>query len=240
MAPYWVRRLAWELSVIALAGAGLAGVGWYETRQPYLLAAALLAVVLAVLLVRAHRFHRRPRLRPYQGGKARLRDSSPPPGPREPDAITYALAGVIMVGVFGAVFFWPTGRTTATDAFAEPAPGFGIFTCTVRSVTDGDTFRCTDGTRVRLSAIAARESDGSCRPGHPCPTTSATIAKSALERLALGQTLTCEADGTSYNRVTAWCSDARGQQINCAMVNGGYAARWDRYDPTGRLCQTPR
>src|SRR3546814_5385241 len=48
----------------------------------------------------------------------------------------------------------------------------GAFACTVASITDGDTFRCSelgdDGRqiRVRLSGVAARERDGSCSPGH--------------------------------------------------------------------------
>lgn len=113
----------------------------------------------------------------------------------------------------------------------------GAFACTVASVTDGDTLRCADGTRVRLSAIAARESDGTCRPGHPCPDASGAAATQALERLALGRTITCEADGESYNRITAWCSVPSGIQLNCAMVEGGYAARWTRHDPYGRLCR---
>lgn len=113
----------------------------------------------------------------------------------------------------------------------------GTFSCTVTSITDGDTFRCSDGTRVRLSGIAARERDGTCRPGHPCPGASAAAATQALGRLALGRTVTCEADGESYGRVTAWCSDPAGIQLNCAMVEGKYAARWTRHDPYGRLCR---
>ena len=110
------------------------------------------------------------------------------------------------------------------------------FPCTVTSVTYGDTFRCSNGTKVRLSAIAARENDNSCRPGHPCPATSATEARRALEGLALRQTLVCEPDGKSHDRITAWCKNEAGIELNCAMVRGGYAVRWAKFDREGRLC----
>jgi endonuclease YncB( thermonuclease family) len=54
--------------------------------------------------------------------------------------------------------------------------------------------------------------------------------------MASGQTLTCEANGKSYDRVTAWCRTPAGLQLNCAMVRGGYALRWDKFDPQGKLC----
>src|SRR3546814_18347466 len=62
----------------------------------------------------------------------------------------------------------------------------GAFACTVASITDGDTFRCSelgdDGRqiRVRLSGVAARERDGSCSPGHPCSAASAEAATAEL------------------------------------------------------------
>lgn len=136
-----------------------------------------------------------------------------------------------LLALLSATFVW------YEQSSGVPAASVGAtFSCTVASVTDGDTFRCSDGTRVRLSAIAARERDGTCRPGHPCPAASAASATEALERLALGRTISCEADGESYGRITAWCSDAAGTQLNCAMVSGGYAERWAKHDPYGRLC----
>ena len=37
-----------------------------------------------------------------------------------------------------------------------------------RTVNDGDTLRCQDGTRIRLSGIDAPELDGHCQPGRAC------------------------------------------------------------------------
>jgi endonuclease YncB( thermonuclease family) len=109
------------------------------------------------------------------------------------------------------------------------------FPCTVASITDGDTFRCAElgddgrAIRVRLSGVAAREADGSCSPGHPCPDATADEASTALVRLAAGERLTCQANGSTYGRVAAFCQRADGVDLSCAMVASGTAVRWERY-----------
>lgn len=111
------------------------------------------------------------------------------------------------------------------------------FTCTVTGVHDGDgPIYCAEGPKVRLSAIAAREVDGSCIANHPCPSASADDAKAELLRLAGGQTLRCESVGMTYKRVAAWCWRPDGTQVNCAMVESGTVALWPKYDPDGRMC----
>ena len=107
------------------------------------------------------------------------------------------------------------------------AAGHG-FACVVDYVNDGDTLRCQDGTRVRLSGIDAPELPGHCATGRQCVTGDPYASKRQLESLVIGQTIQCEVDGQSYNRVTAWCVIGR-TDINCAMVDSGYAVRWDRY-----------
>lgn len=111
------------------------------------------------------------------------------------------------------------------------------FFCKVASVTDGDTLRCDDGTRVRLHAVAARERDESCSPGHPCPSATGAAATATLRRLAGGQDLQCLPTGTSYNRVTAICSNEAGVEVNCAMVQSGTAVVWPRYNSEMPICQ---
>lgn len=91
--------------------------------------------------------------------------------------------------------------------------------------------------KIRLTAIAAREIDGSCSEGHPCPTATGTAARAALVKLALGKKLRCEPTGRSYNRVTAWCWTPAGVELNCAMVRGGWALRWAKYDRRRQLCR---
>ncbi len=107
--------------------------------------------------------------------------------------------------------------------------------CTVFSITDGDTFRCaetgTDGKqlRVRLSGVAARERDGSCSPGHPCPIASAEAATAELSKLAFGQLLSCRPVGETYGRVAAFCKRQDGVDLSCAMIESGTAEKWQRY-----------
>lgn len=126
-----------------------------------------------------------------------------------------------------AVFLWPT--KSASLEHVETFP------CTVASITDGDTFRCeergADGKqiRIRLSGVAARERDGTCSPGHPCPDASAEAATAEMERLAAGQSLECSQEGMSFNRIAAFCRLPDGTDLSCAMVASGTALKWDRH-----------
>lgn len=135
----------------------------------------------------------------------------------------------------------------ASFAFAEVPiiPSGEIFICTPTHVWDGDgPIWCEEGPRVRLAGIAARELDGTCSPGHPCPRTRGEDARDALAALlgdsigvsrhghilVVGPPLQCRSDGSAGgNRTAAWCSSPRNGNINCAMVNGGWALRWDRF-----------
>jgi endonuclease YncB( thermonuclease family) len=153
----------------------------------------------------------------------------------------FALCATLACAVFVAVLIWPTsapGRGPIAQARTTIPPArAGTFTCTVTKVHDGDgPIWCAEGPKIRLTAIAAREMDESCSPGHPCPNASGSDAQRELEGLALGRVLQCEQTGMSYKRVTAWCWREDGLELNCAMVKSGKALRWHRYDPRGRLC----
>lgn len=124
-------------------------------------------------------------------------------------------------------------------------PAGEAFDCTPTHVWDGDgPVWCAEGPRIRLSGIASRELDGTCSLGHPCPEASGTEARDNLVRLVgertgvgrhghilvRGPTMTCRSDGTAGgDRTAAWCVSPKGGDINCAMVAGGWALRWDRY-----------
>lgn len=141
----------------------------------------------------------------------------------------YSVTALLSALVFASVLLMPLPESEASHANA--------FSCTVTGVHDGDgPIYCTDGTKIRLHAIAAREIDGSCRPGHPCPAASAESARAALRSLALGQTLSCVATGTSYDRVTAICDREDGRELNCEMVRQGYAERWNRFARETPIC----
>ncbi|WP_225940927.1 thermonuclease family protein [Sphingopyxis sp. OAS728] len=128
---------------------------------------------------------------------------------------------------------------------ATVVPAGQSFECTPTAVWDGDgPVWCAEGPRVRLSGIAARETDGSCRPGHPCPAADAFAARDHLvsllgERAGIrstghiavkGSTMRCRSVGAAGgNRTAAFCVSPKSGDISCAMVRDGYAARWDRY-----------
>ena len=118
-------------------------------------------------------------------------------------------------------------------AAAQSSSG-GQFTCPVAYVHDGDTFRCTDGTRIRLSAIDAPEMPGACRPGRSCAPGDPYRAKATLDSMIAGRTVQCLPSGTSYDRVVAWCS-INGTDLSCAMLRSGEAIRLAKFDPRGRL-----
>ena len=120
-------------------------------------------------------------------------------------AISFALAlagcdaGAQPVGSAGPKLFPETKVARPNSAAADS------FTCTVASITDGETFRCVEAEangkqiRVRLSGVAAREKDESCTAGHPCPAAPPEAATAALDGLASGR---CSTVGKSAPPVT--------------------------------------
>ena len=118
---------------------------------------------------------------------------------------------------------------------APADPTGGSFPCHVVSVHDGDTFTCAeqDGAgrsiRIRLAGVDARELGDYCAAGHPCSPAHADDSTAELRRLANGQALSCQPNGTSYNRVSAFCRRSDGVDLSCAMLQGHFVAIWPRY-----------
>lgn len=124
-------------------------------------------------------------------------------------------------------------------------PAGESFACTPVAVWDGDgPVWCEEGPRIRLAGIAAREIDGTCRRGHPCPDASGEAARDALarllgepggigrygHRLVDGPTMRCRSTGSAEGtRTGAWCLSPVGGDISCAMVRSGMAKRWRRF-----------
>lgn len=119
------------------------------------------------------------------------------------------------------------------------------FACTPVAVWDGDgPIWCAEGPRVRLAGIAAREHDGSCRRGQPCPTASAERSRDRLVQLlgapigttrdghvtVVGPALACKSLGPDvHGRTVAWCRSADAGDLSCALVKDKVALRWRRY-----------
>jgi endonuclease YncB( thermonuclease family) len=119
------------------------------------------------------------------------------------------------------------------------------FACTPVAVYDGDgPVWCKEGPRIRLSGIAAREMDGTCRTNQPCPSATAEQSRDALVRLVgkpigrkpeghvlvKGPTMRCLSEGNGKGtRTAAWCVSPVGGDLSCAMVRGGWSVPWKRY-----------
>jgi endonuclease YncB( thermonuclease family) len=161
----------------------------------------------------------------------------------------FALIGFTLGAMLFAALFLLTAAVPAPAPRVEPSPeAKGLrFDCTAVSVYDGDgPVACEEGFKVRLSGVAAREMDGTCRPGHPCPDASAEEARTALVNLLGGETgrtvngpavhitiaptrLRCLFAGGTYDRIAAWCVTAQGVDISCAMIASGTALIWDNH-----------
>lgn len=145
----------------------------------------------------------------------------------------------------------------AASVSATPVVREGkTFTCTPIAVWDGDgPIWCSEGPRIRLSGIAAREMDETCSIGHPCPVTSGLKARNELARLLGGpkgilptghikvstRALKCISKGSGVgSRTAAFCQRQDGVDLSCAMVAGGWALRWERYWGGHKCTRTER
>lgn len=132
-----------------------------------------------------------------------------------------------------------------------------VFLCTPALVADGDgPAWCAEGPRIRLAGIAARELDGTCRRGHPCPKVGAIAARNALVALLGGPRgevklrgatnthirvhsapMRCLSIGSAGGtRTGAFCTLLDGRNLSCAMLATGTVARWDRYWSRDQRC----
>jgi micrococcal nuclease len=110
--------------------------------------------------------------------------------------------------------------------------------CLIASVTDGDTLRCGDGTRLRLAAIDSPELPGHCRPGRNCAPGDPYAARANLRRLAPeGSTIRYSVvdanqchrgfDWTDrYGRYVVRAWNGAGVELGAAQLAGGFAVRW--------------
>lgn len=133
----------------------------------------------------------------------------------------------------------------ALPAAVAVVPAGQSFEGTPARVWNGDgPVWCAERQHVRLTGIAAREMDGTCRANQPCPDADAVVPCYALvlqigqpigkspagHILVRGPTMRCRSDGgASGNRTAAWCALPVEGDILCAMVNSGWALQWGVY-----------
>lgn len=150
---------------------------------------------------------------------------------------------LVLKSILGALIATVLGSMAGADV--PIIPRGQSFTCTPTHVWDGDgPIWCQEGPRLRLAGIAARELDGSCSDGHPCPSPSGIESRDALVNLlgtpmGIGRyghvlidalPLQCQSDGPAGGQRTAsWCVSPRSGDVNCAMVKAGWALSWDKY-----------
>ena len=112
--------------------------------------------------------------------------------------------------------------------------------CLVLGVHDADTLRCANGQSIRVAGIQAPDYTDSppCRqrkPGYVCSDKLARRSRDIVARMTLGQTLTCQPVGQSWNRVVAACYLPDGRDLRCATVAAGAAVHWPAYVRRYRL-----
>lgn len=145
----------------------------------------------------------------------------------------------VAVLVFGIMAIRPA------TAKAPIVPAGKAFTCTPTAVYDGDgPIWCKEGPHIRLSGIAAREMDGTCRSNQPCPKASAEAARDYLVKLVgrptgvgqYGHILVSgppmqgfSTGGAKGDRTGAWCISPQHGDLSCRMVQSGNALKWKRY-----------
>lgn len=119
------------------------------------------------------------------------------------------------------------------------------FTCTPVAVWDGDgPIWCMEGPKIRIAGVAAREMDGTCRSGQPCPAVGAVDARNRLVAIFGGARGTlaqghirvrsapmrCISEGSAGgSRTAAWCSSPSVGDLSCSVVSAGGAVNWARY-----------
>lgn len=117
------------------------------------------------------------------------------------------------------------------------------FACTPVQVWDGDgPIWCAEGPHVRIANIAARELDGNCLHGHPCPDASGIAARDALVELlggargagprghvlVDGPTMQCVSEGHALgNRTAARCELPDGRSLGDELIRRRVALRWE-------------
>lgn len=121
------------------------------------------------------------------------------------------------------------------------------FTCTPVQIWDADgPIWCAEGPRVRLHGVAAREMDGTCREGQPCPDMQPIPARDALIgllgaatveatttghiRVSAAPPLACRSfGGAGGRRTAARCNLPDGSDLDCRLIAIGAAREWTHF-----------
>lgn len=110
-----------------------------------------------------------------------------------------------------------------------------LLLCAVAAVTDGDSIRCKDGTRLRLAGIDAPEMS-LCRRGRICAPGDPKASRDNLRRLA-GPSIRYRIVDANQCRRGFQATDPYGRRVvrtyaggvdlGRAQLQGGFAIRWE-------------
>lgn len=118
------------------------------------------------------------------------------------------------------------------------------FFCLVASVHDGDTFTCSDRTKVRIAGVQAPDFTDTdpCKrgaPGYICDNDAARRSQRIIVATIKGKTLYCRQVDKSWSRAVAVCTLPDGGDLSCSAISSGAAVRWDRYWRRYRMAPCP-
>lgn len=120
-----------------------------------------------------------------------------------------------------------------TLVLSAPAEAYGAET--VRSITDGDTFRLTSGERIRIAGIDAPETDPR-QARCTLEVTRGKAAKAVLGGLISGKNLRIKRVGRSYNRTVATVR-VGARDLAASLIAAGAAKPWPRGRPKPDWCK---
>lgn len=122
-------------------------------------------------------------------------------------------------------------------AFALAAATFHI--CKTPVVIDGDTIRCSNGVRLRLSGIDAPELPGHCRAGRDCAPGDPVASKSSLAAAVAKGRVTYKVIKTDRYARTVATVTVRKVNLSCWQLSHAqarYVAKWDDGLKTAKDC----
>ena len=137
---------------------------------------------------------------------------------RRPPTLRGLLVAAAVLGVLHLAGVLPAAEEAAAPDAGSRAPSADPATCVVQTVSDGDTLRCDDGTRIRLLGIDAPETAQA--PHGP------DAARALREMSPRGSVLRVETDvqpRDRYGRLLAYLYTAEGVHLNHRMVREGWA-----------------
>lgn len=149
---------------------------------------------------------------------------------RAAPAATLTLLAMLATSACESTGIATGGASTSSATVAASRP------CAVAWVTDGDTLRCQDGTRVRILGLDAPELG---RNGKPADCW-ANESRRALSKLVTGRTVTLTGDPDQpqtdvYGRRLAYV-DARGD-VSLRMIRAGAARARTSRPPLGKATE---